>query len=273
MTMGPDQTFSEKWNAEAQDEYKQMRSVLFDYVTVFRNRGKTYHVPIWNQAEANIGRQRNQMLEVVAQDTEDVPITTQLINLAFVIDDYDQAQSDIDHRRALTRQAVGAVWRAFDDIVIAQLNTAVNQVTLPTANTFNYNASEAVAASLDRDEVLESDRFGVISSGAKTDLRRDTTYINNFHMKNEVVEKGIIKDAAGIDYKTSQRLPNGAGGSTERRNFAWHKMAVGVYINKPFRLNIAFENMFDGHSLVATMGVGAKIIQQKGVRFFDTSEP
>ena len=273
MPIGPDATFVEKWNDEAKDEYNQRRSLVYDTVDIVEKRASKLHVPVWEETEANIGRQRNQMLEISAQNAFEVELGTQLINKVFMIDDYDQAQTDYDYRRSLSRQAVSAVWRAFDDIAIAAMNASANAViTLPTANTFNYDGAEQMSKALDQQEVDETERYCLISSGAKSDLRRDTTVINNYHHRNETVRTGMLTDIANFNMVTSQRLPNGAAGATQRRIFAYHKQAVTTFINSPFRLNIAWENLYAGWSLVATMGVGAIINREPGVQFADVTE-
>ena len=273
MPIGPDATFVEKWNDEALDEYTQKRSLLFDTVNIVEKRASKLHIPIWEHTEANIGRERNQMLEISAQNSFEVELGTQLISKVFMIDDYDQAQSDYNYRQNLTRQAVSAVWRAFDDITIGALNaSATAEVTLPNANTFDYEGAEAMAKALDQAEVDESERYCAISSGAKQDLRVDTTIINNFHNPNDTVRTGMIHDVAGFDMATTQRLPNGDAGATERRVFAYHKMAVTGFINQPFQINIDYENLYAGWSIVATMGYGALINREPGVRFADVVE-
>ena len=272
MPIGPDATFIEQWNDEAMDEFRQMKSLVYDTVSIRQKRGKSLHVPVWEQTEADFGRARNQQLNISAQNSYEVEIVPEMIYKMFLIDDFDQAKTDYDYRRDLSRQAAAAVWRGFDDRVIGALNEATNPTTLPTANTFLYSGAEAMSKFLDQQEVFESERYGLISSGAKQNLRNDTVYINNFHAPNDVVQKGMLTDVAGLDLVTTQRLPNGAAGAAQRRIFVFHKMAVMAHINLPFRLNIDWENTYQSWSVVATMGMDARIIQQKGVTYADVAE-
>lgn len=273
MANNPEATFVEQWNEEALQEFQQMKSLVFDTVTVRQKRGKSLHVPVWGATEANTGRTRHQQLTISAQESTEVEIIPELVYKMFFIDDFDQARTDYDYRRDLSMQAAAAVWRGFDDTVIAALNASTNsEIILPTANSFNYAGAEVMAKTLDQNEVFEQGRFGLISSGSKQDLRNDTVYINNFHAPNSTVQKGMLTDVAGLDLVTSQRLPNGAGGATERRNFVYHKSAVVVFINSPFRLSLDWENDYQSWSLVASIGVGAAIVQQPGVQFCDVTE-
>lgn len=272
MPIGPDATFMEKWNDEAQDEFRQMKSLVYDTVTIRQKKAKTLNVPVWEQTEADFGRARNQQLNISAQNSRNVQITPELVYKLFMIDDFDQAKTDYDYRQDLSRQAAAAVWRGFDDLVIAALNESTNLVAPGSLNnTFPYEGAEAMSKFLDQQEVFESERYGLISSGAKSDLRNDTTYINNFHAPNDVVQKGMLTDVAGFDLVTSQRLPNGVPG-TSRRIFAYHKMAVMAHINAPFKLTVDWENTYQSWSVAATLGANAAIVQQKGVCHADILE-
>lgn len=273
MAANPEATFIEQWNDEALQEFQQMKSLVWDTVTVRQKRGRSLHVPVWGASEANIGRTRHQQLTISAQNSTEVEIIPELVYKMFFIDDFDQAKTDYDYRRDLSVQAAAAVWRGFDDTVITALNASTNtEITLPTVNAFNYAGAEVMAKTLDQNEVFEQGRYGLISSGAKQDLRVDTNYINNFHAANSTVQKGMLTDVAGMDLVTSQRLPNGAAGATERRNFVYQKSAVIVHINSPFRLSVDWENDYQSWSLVASLGVGCEIVQQPGVQFCDVTE-
>lgn len=273
MAANPEATFIEQWNDEALQEFQQMKSLVFDTVTIRQKRGKSLHVPVWGSSEANTGRTRHQQLTISAQNSTEVEIVPELVYKMFFIDDFDQAKTDYDYRRDLSVQAAAAVWRGFDDVVIAAMNASTNaEIVLPTVNQFTYSGAEVMAKVLDQGEVFEQGRFGLVSSGAKQDLRNDTVYINNFHAPNSTVQKGMLTDVAGLDLVTSQRLPNGDAGVTERRNFVYHKSAVVVHINSPFRLRFDWENDYQSWSLVASLGVGAEIVQQPGVQFCDVTE-
>ena len=273
MAANPEATFIEQWNDEALQEFQQMKSLVWDTVTTRQKRGKSLHVPVWGASEANVGRTRHQQLTISAQNSTEVEIIPELVYKMFFIDDFDQAKTDYDYRRDLSVQAAAAVWRGYDDVVIAALNASTNsETTLPTANTFNYAGAEVMAKSLDQQEVFEQGRFGLISSGAKQDLRTDTVYINNFHAPNSTVQKGMMTDVAGLDLVTTQRLPNGGAGATERRVFVYQKSAVVVHINSPFRLSVDWENDYQSWSLVASIGVGCEIVQQQGVQWADVTE-
>lgn len=270
MAQGPDASFVEKWNKEAHLVFEQQKSKLFDHVKITRDTGKTYNFPVFDNEEALEGKERHADVTITSQNSSNIPVTANPIYIAYVVDDWDQAQSDVNYRELMNRKAAGAIWRKFDDVIIAALNANTNsEITMPSANTFNYAGAELLASTLDLNEVDMNNRYGVISPGAQTDLRNDTTYINNFHFNNDVVEKGVLKDVAGIDYTMSTRLPNGGAGATERRVFAFHPTALGVYVSQDFRITVDWDARKQGYLYVASMMVGSAIIDQKGIQFAD----
>lgn len=271
-TPSPEAAFVEKWNKEAVEIYQQTESKFAGKTTEIRDKTKTLHVPKFESTDAVSGKSRHQQVTITAQSTEDITVTATPIYKAYMIDDWDAAQSSYDYRSILSKQAANAVRRGFDDIIIAAFNASTNsEITLPTANTLNYAGVVKLGETLDLSEVPEEDRYLATSPGGMTDLLNDTTVINNFHFKNDAVSKGMLPGIAGFDVFKTNRLPNGAAGSTERRVFGWHKGAVYTLIPQDFRVTISFENLHQGYALVASMMVGAKIHQQEGVQFADVT--
>lgn len=217
-----DATFSEKWSKEARLKYGQNISKFEGKFQQFRGSGQTYHVDDFdNDDNVETSKARHTAVTIAAQVASEKNITATVIYKAHVIDDWDRAFVDYDYRDIINRKLSAAVWRGYDDRIVAALGaTTSSEVTLPTVNSFLYTGAEVMAKTLDQNEVPEQGRYMAISSGAKQDLRNDTNVINNFHAPNNTVHTGILHDIAGFDMFTTQRLANGAAGSTERRCLA-----------------------------------------------------
>lgn len=269
-----DTTFSEKWAKEARLEYGQNQSKFVGKYQQFRGSGKTYHVDNFvNDDNPELSKARHADVTIAAQDTSETDITASVIYKAHVIDDWDRAHVDYDYRAVINTKLSAAVWRGFDDALIAALGaTSSSEVVMPSANALTYAGAETLSKTLDQAEVPEGNRFMAISSGAKQDLRNDTTVINNFHASNNTVKSGMLIDVAGFDMFTTQRLANGAAGATERRVIAWDKTALGVFIPQDFRVTISWENRLQGYLYVASIVMGATVLEDAGVHFADITE-
>lgn len=267
-----DTLFEEKWAKEARLEFAQMESKLKGKFTEVSDKAKTYNFQLFTHEEAKTSKARHADVEITAQDATLIPVTAGLIYQSYMIDDWDTAQISFDYRNVISKKASSAVWRKYDDKIIAALAASTNsETTLPTANAFKFDGAVKMAETLDLQEVPDGNRFGAVSPGAMTDLLNDSTYVNNFHFRNEAVKTGVAKDVAGFDLVKTNRLPNGAAGSTERRCFFWHKDAVGVFTAQDFKIKIDWVPHKIGWLFTASMLVGITIIDQKGVQFCDVT--
>lgn len=267
-----DALFEERWSREARLEFAQMESKLKGKFNEVSDTAKTYNFQLFGHEEAKTSKARHADVEIQAQDATLIPVTAGLIYQSYMIDDWDTAQVNFDYRNVISKKAASAVWRKYDDKIITALAASTNsETTLPSANTLNFAGAVKMAETLDLQDVPDGNRFGVISSGAMTDLLTDSSYVNNFHFQNDAVKTGVAKDVAGFDLIKHNRLPNGAAGSTERRCFFWHKDAVGVFTAKQFGVKIDWVPMKQGWLFTASMLVGVTIIDQKGVQYCDVT--
>lgn len=269
-----DVTFSEKWAKEARLLYGQNQSKFQGKFQQFRGSGQIYHVDTFaNDDNIETSKARHADVTIAAQVNTELNITASVIYKAHVIDDWDRAFVDYDYRDMISRKLSAAVWRGYDDKIITALGaTGSSEVALPSANSFTYAGAEVMAKTLDQGEVPEQGRYMALSSGAKQDLRNDTTVINNFHAPNNTVHTGTLHDVAGFDMFTTQRLANGASGATERRCIAWEKSALGVFTPQDFRVTISWENQLQGYLYVASIVMGATVLEDAGVHFCDVTE-
>ena len=272
--MSVDPTFTEQWYREAHLEFEQQESRLRPMVNETRFTGKTYHWPVYENESAIAGKARHADVNIITQVTKDVSATVEPIYAAYMIDDWDAARSSVDYRSVINKKAAGAIWRKYDDLVIDALNTGqTTETTLADANQFSYNSAVSVAEVLDLNDVPSDMRYGLLSPGGCTDIQQDTTYINNFHNQNQIVRGGsqVIPGVAGIDYVKTTRLPNGDAGATERRGFAWQKMALGVALAQDFRVTVDWVPEKQGYLFVASMVMAAKVFDDTGVVAFDVA--
>lgn len=153
------------------------------------------------------------------------------------VDQFDELQTIVDPKSALTQNAANAVGRAWDDAIIAaatgtaQLGQDANSLTSETFNTTNFQiASTFGAASASGLTVakliearrilrhyhndLESDKLTlVIGSQQESDLLNQVQVVSTEFNERPVLVDGRVKRFLGYDVIVMERLPQTTVGS------------------------------------------------------------
>ena len=263
--------FATKWHNEALHQWQQFDSRLIDKAFVVRKQGaQTYTFPVFNRSgEATYGKAYGTPLNFTNSDVTKITVTAQPIYSAKLVDNLYQVYTDIDLRQAMTTQVIAEVRSAMDDVLITALNASSNLVTLPTANTFNQAGVAKLNTELNKKDVAMEGRYAVVSPEALNDLQADPNFSNNYWNQNGAVKDGIIEQASGLRFVSSNRLPNGAGGGTQRRIFAWNKRRLGVFMPEDFQLAIEWNAERQSYQVVGKVQLAASIIDPLGVAVAD----
>lgn len=259
--------------------WQQSTTKLLDKITIVRESGnESYDYPILNNtSEAFTGfPARDSKIPYNQSDWNKVNIPAVPIIASYKVRSFDQIRTKTDLQNNLIRKAVMELRRKQDDFIItggpiagAGLNATTNVVTLPTSKTFDLKGAQKVQEVFDLVDMDDNDRYAVVRPPAITDLRQDQNYVGNFNFDNTIVRDGIVGQASGFKLTYRNRLPNGAGGATERRCFAFHRSRVVVYMNQDFTLEVNKIPDELGVQIVAWCSMGCKIIEPQGVAAFD----
>lgn len=270
---GIDPILTEQWAKEGHLIFDEEDFGLEDTYVLQEGPNKVFHFPVWGNGTAVKGRQRHQDVLINTEQTDDVTVTPQLIETAYLIDEWELFQTSTNYREMMHRKASGDVRRQMKADFITALETSTNsEVTLPTANTFNYAGAVHMGKVLDNNAVSMENRFGLLNPGAFEDVLNDTTAINNFHFSNDAVATGRLKGIAGFEFREAIYLSNGAGGSGERRCFVWQKDAVVAGQNMPFKVRVGWREDKQAWQYYACVQIAWAIRDHKGVQFFDVTE-
>lgn len=260
-----DAIFEQKWSKEAHIAFTQTESKLKDAARVVHDSARTYNWNKFTVQSANENPSRHQPLTITAADATTVPATVTSIYSRHAIDDLDKAQTSFDYRNDLSKMAAIAVWQKFDDKFIAALEaSSASSVTLPTANTFNYNGALEVMSALDSNDVPSEGRYALLSVGGFKDILADTTAVNSFNFANNAIKTGMLDGIAGFDrmIRSTRLIVPTAG---QRTNWFWKKEAVGIHFSSDFSVKVERSVETNGWYFTATVQASFAVIDATGV--------
>jgi hypothetical protein len=177
-----------------------------------------------------------------------------------------------------------AMGKRSDQIGIDALSAATyaatptdTQGTLIAAGTtgFDYTKyTQLIEAFEDRGVPLE-DRFLAVKARQFRQLLASDQFINSFYTNNRVIDYGMLRDYFGVNFilipaMTEGGLPNGAGGATEDRAFAWHRMALGMGVGMNFRAEVNYVPEVTSWLANGIFSAGAVVIDPRGVVAIDS---
>jgi hypothetical protein len=161
---------------------------------------------------------------------------------ADLIDNVDEVKLLISLESPYAQNAAWAAGRTRDDIIItALLGTAVTgeeaggTATLPAGQKVAAAASGLTLAKLrsahkilNKNEILNEERFFVINAESLDDLLGDTTITSADFNSVRLLMDGSIKSFMGGQWLRSERLTN--DGSSNRQNILYQKNGIGLAI-------------------------------------------
>lgn len=274
MTKTVDSAFVTQWNKEAHISFEEQESALWKYIKkVPAQSAKVHSFTVFANLDAqDDGKTQGSDLVREVASTSNVTATMKVPYIQVAIDDWDAAMTSVNYRESVNQMAMNALVQKIDDQLITALaGTTETETTLPTVNTLNFAGAQKMAEALTSKNVPYNDRMAVVSPGAMTDLMTDSTYINNFHFQNDVVANGIAKGVAGIDLIQSNRLGNGAAGSTERRCYFFQKEAFQVALNRDVQISVDWDPRLQGWLYTASVIFGSAVVDPLGVQFCDVT--
>jgi len=271
MSMSVPQSFAILFTAEVHHLYQQEGSVLRGRV---RNRMITGNEKArFHRLAAGVASTKARHADVPLQDlTHDyVEVSLTPYYAAELIDDLDQAQTNVSLRSEYARAISNAMSRKIDDVIIAEL---ANTTTTETGNysarlTFDYirelsrRMTEANLPRQGRKIVIgpeqEEDFLGLLTSTGSHPITTSADFVND----KPLVSGQVPRTFMGFEWIISTRLP--VPSTNQRRCFAWHDSAIGLAWGRDVTPSFDWLPLKDAWLVKSKMLLGAKIIEDAGV--------
>lgn len=199
---------------------------------------------------------------------------------ADLLDKQDEIRILIDPKSAYAVNAVKALKRTYDDIVIAAFDAdalagenGTETVTFASEDAGDNDFSAAVMdiedlltikKQLDNQDVPADGRFILVAPSVLSQLLRDVEVSSADFNSVRTLVKGELETYLGFKFITSTRLPTVTG--TDKKGFAWHKDSMGVALGMPIVTNVSIrDDLSYATQVYAAMTMGAVRLQGAGV--------
>lgn len=223
---------------------------------------------------------------VVGQDPNiAVPAATlQKFTTPVYVDDVEDLTVNFDAKMESVMAIGQAMGRRSDQIGINALAAVTysatptdTQGTLIAASTtgFDYTKYTQVVEAFEDRGVPPGDRFLAVTARQFRQLLASQEFTNFFYTTNRVLDYGMLADYLGVNFivipaMTEGGLPAGAGGATEQRAFAWHKMGLGMGVGANFRAEVNYIADVTSWLANGVFSAGAVVTDARGVIAVDT---
>lgn len=215
---------------------------------------------------------------------------------ADLVDPQDELRILIDPKSQYAINAVKALKRAYDDVVIAAFDadakggeTGADTIvfTSEDAGDFDFSAAALnltdlveLKLALDNQDVPDEGRYIIMPpSGFAQLLAEPGTSTNKPHVSNvdynsvKALVNGTVNSLLGFEFIRSTRMPASTGTGTPKKCFAWHRDSMGVAVGMPIKTNVSIrDDLSYATQVYAAMTLGAVRLQGKGVARFTIND-
>lgn len=190
------------------------------------------------------------------------------------VDALDELKTNIDERNVVAQSGAAAIGRKSDELIIAVLDPATTNALIATSaagltQTKVNTVYERFGA---QDVPDDGERYFAIDPYCWTDLLSITAFSSADYVgTDDLPYKGgmTAKRWMGFLFFPFSGLSNGAGGTTEARNLAWHKQCVGGASGLDLKTDITWQGKEQAHLFAYSMSQGAVLIDGTGVQVVD----
>lgn len=208
---------------------------------------------------------------------------------ADLVDPQDEIRILIDPKSAYAANAVKALNRAYDDVVIEAFdadaragedgNTVVTFASEAagdrdfTAAALKLTDLVTLKLDLDNQDVPDDGRYILMPPAGFSQLLKQpggTTFephaSNIDYNSVKALVNGEINSLLGFTFLRSTRMPATTGTGTPKKCFAWHRDSMGVAVGMPIKSNISVrDDLSYATQVYAALTLGAVRLQGKGV--------
>ncbi len=208
---------------------------------------------------------------------------------ADLVDPQDELRILIDPKSAYATNAVKALNRSYDDVVIEAFDADARAGE--DGNTVVTFASEAggdrdftgaalkltdlvtLKLDLDNSDVPDDGRYIIMPPAGFAQLLKQPggatfePHVSNIDYNSvKALVRGEINSLLGFTFIRSTRMPATTGTGTPKKCFAWHRDSMGVAVGMPIKTNISIrDDLSYATQVYAALTLGAVRLQGKGV--------
>lgn len=188
------------------------------------------------------------------------------------VDDFDQLKTNFDFRQTYAEAIGGALARAYDSEIIAQLDASSPSTTVTASGGLTKAKFLEIAEGLNSNDVDTADRYLVMSPAALTDLLADSgvTTAADGAISNVALSTGFIPNFLGFNLIVSNLLSLASTGV--RKCFAFQKNSVGLAVGKEVTASINYVPQKISHLIAGEFSAGAAVIDATGVALINVTE-
>lgn len=216
---------------------------------------------------------------------------------ADLVDPQDEIRILIEPKSAYAMNAVKAMNRAYDDVVLAAFDadakagedgTSTVTFASETAGDLDFSGAALTLANiitlklkLDKQDVPEEGRYIYMTPNGFEQLLKQATAPNVTsadYMAVKALVRGEIDSVLGFKFLRGTRSPvasagGGTGGADLVYGFAWHRDSMGIAVGMPIRTNVSVrDDLSYATQVYAAQTLGAVRLQGKGVLRFKIDE-
>src|SRR3990167_2533988 len=190
---------------------------------------------------------------------------------ALLVDDLDQAQTNISISMNYAKAIAASMGRQIDDVIITEMDATTTADVAAGAVGLTFDKIRGMKVSIDKAEIPKTGRKWVIAPEQESDLLGLLTTTGNhpistsadFVQGSPLIAGQALKTWMGFEWILSTRLPVAAG---VRTTFAWHEDAIGLAWGRDVTTSIDWIPLKHGHLIKSVMLLSSKIVQAAGVR-------
>lgn len=160
-----------------------------------------------------------------------------------------------------------ALGRRSDQIEIDALVANPGTTIAAGGTNMTYSKYTQIIQFFDNNAVPLSDRWVAMSASNFNSLLQADQFISTFYTKNDVLDKGWIREYLGINFVIIPQMAEGGlplSGNI-RTALAWHKQAIGMGIGHNFRTEINYLPKETSWLINGIFSAGATVIDNTGV--------
>lgn len=270
MSTTVDQAFITQFEADVHLAFQRMGSKFLNLVRRKEATGDTVRFPKLGSGEATT---KGRHAEIVAMDLAHTYVEATMADYYAPewLDKLDTLKTNIDERTDYAQSSAAACGRKADEVITTELDNATNSTAHGSTGMTKAKAYAAFEQFGDEDVPDDGQRYFAVSPQGWTDLLDISEFSNLDYISNDVFSGGMTqaKQWLGFTFFVHSGLPIS---STTRSCFAWHRRAIGCGVNKEIETGIDWVPTRVSYLINSMISLGAKIIDNDGLRKIEITE-
>jgi hypothetical protein len=267
MTQDIDNVFVTQFESEVHMEFQRMGSAMRNTLRTKNNvKGSSTKFPVAGKGTAG-AKSRHGQVPIMNASRVHVEVTLADRYAGEYIDKLDELKVEHDERQVAAQTVAGAMGRDVDAIVFTALDatTNANNVSVAALWTTPAGPISMMEAMGNASVPFDGNLYAVVCWEAWGDLLDLDEFDRADYVPGDRLwfEGVTAKKWLGFNWFPHEALP--VDGSSDAKQFFYHKSAVGHAIGQDFSIDITWQGKEQMNLAVGSMSHGAGIIENAGV--------